>query len=156
MIAFLGALLGFAGSLMPEIMKIFQDRRDKGHEVILMEKQAQLGAQLREYDAKIMDTQAEASFLIQEQDRIANQVKNDKTGIWWVDASNAMVRPVIAYGFFALYSFIKIYTLFQMDLKAIVQGTPWNIWTDEDAMIFSAIISFYFGSRAMKRTMGRG
>jgi hypothetical protein len=28
------------------------------------------------------------------------------------------------------------------------------LWNDEDRAIFAAIISFYFGQRAMRKTMG--
>lgn len=155
MITLLGALLGFLGSIVPEFIKLLQDRRDKAHELQMLRAQAQNAEALREYDAKLLAMQADASFLAAEQERLSSQIKNDQTGIWWVDASNAMVRPIVAYGFFILYAYIKIYTLISLGVGTVID-TPWLIWGDEDAGIFSAIISFYYGSRHMKRTMGRG
>lgn len=155
MITLLGALLGLFGSLAPELVKLFQDKRDKAHEVDILKLQASEGANLREYDAKMFAAQADMAFYTAEQDRIANQQANDKTGIQFVDAANALVRPVIAYAFFALYAFIKVYIIMSVGMDTVL-STPWVVWSEEDAGIFAAIISFYYGSRALKRTMGRG
>ncbi len=155
MITLLGALLGFIGSVAPELIKLLQDRRDKAHELKMLKAQAENAQALREYDAKLLAMQADAAFYTAEQDRLSSQIKNDATGIWWVDASNAMVRPIVAYGFFALYAFIKVYTMTSMGIETVIT-TPQVVWGDEDAGIFSAIVAYYFGSRHMKRTMGRG
>jgi len=154
MIALLGSLLGLFGSAVPELFKWFQDKRDKAFELQMLEAQAKNAAALREYDAKMFSAQADASFYTAEQDRLAKQQMNDRTGIRWVDATNAMVRPVIALGFLALYCIIKILVVWNLGIDAVIDR-PWLIWSDEDSGTFATVISFYFGSRALRNTMGR-
>lgn len=150
MMAILGSLIGLFGSAVPEIFKILQDKRDKRFELEMLEAQARNAAQLREYDAKLFASQAEANYFVEEQKRIGQQQSNDKTGIRWVDALNAVVRPVMALGFLALFSFIKISIVLNTDISIIVSD-PSLVWSDEDSAIFAAIISFYFGSRTLEK-----
>lgn len=74
-----------------------------------------------------------------------------KSNVAWVDALNSAVRPILAYSFFGLYSVIKYFEL-KMVIKLadyrIIIDTLWNM---EDQAIFSCIIGFYFGQRAMGR-----
>jgi hypothetical protein len=154
MIALLGSVLGLFGSVLPEIAKFFQDKRDKKHELEMLRLQAENADKLRDYDAKLFAAQAEANFDIAEQERIAVQQKNDRTDIKWVDAFNAVIRPTIALGFLLLYAFIKIMAIVNIGADVFVSN-PWLVWNDEDSAIWAGVISFYFGSRAFKRTMGR-
>jgi hypothetical protein len=62
------------------------------------------------------------------------------------------VRPVITYCFFALFTVIE-YNLLQ---EALRTGTPMVealdiLWDDDTKAIFAAIISFWFGSRAIEK-----
>jgi hypothetical protein len=150
MMAILGSLLGLFGAAVPEIFKIFQDKRDKRFEIEMLEAQARNAEKLREYDAKLFASQAEANYFVEEQKRIGQQQSNDKTGIRWVDALNAIVRPVLALGFLALFSFIKICIVLNTDILIIVSD-PSLVWNDEDSAIFAAIVSFYFGSRTLEK-----
>jgi hypothetical protein len=159
MIALLGSLLGLFGSVLPEIAKFFQDKRDKKHELEMLKVQAENAAALREYDAKMFAAQAEASFYTAEQERLGSQQNNDKTGIKFIDGLNASVRPVLAYGFFILYAAIKVVVILNLGIDTIIEN-PWilfgdsqriGVWNDEDAAIFAGIISFYYGSRTMER-----
>lgn len=144
MIAIFGAILGFFSSVFPDLLKLLQDRRDKAHELRILDLQMQQQAQ--GHTERLAEI--EASFFAEEMKRLAMQGKNDRTGIRWVDALNASVRPVIAYAFFLVYAAVKAMQ-WQADL-------PWLLWTDEDKAIFAAIISFYFGSRAMSQRARKG
>jgi hypothetical protein len=147
MITLIGALLGFLGSLMPEVVKIFQDKRDKAHEIKLLELQMQQAAtqsaqRLEEIDAGYEAATSNALYATW------------KTDIGWVDALNGTVRPVIAYGFFLLYAALKMMQFSMLDMS---NPLPWmvkELWGEEDQAIFAGIISFYFGSRALKRARG--
>ena len=78
-----------------------------------------------------------------------------ESGIVWVDAFNAMVRPVLAYAFFSLYSFVKIVHIIiaykQHDSIPLVILIE-SLWSIEDQAMFAGIVSFYFGQRTMHKS----
>lgn len=148
MITLLASLAGFLSSLVPEIMKYFVDRNDKKHEIKILEYQMELqklnsGKTLDEIVAAANFSEAQALY------------KTYKTGISWVDAFNGTVRPVLAYAFFAIYSFVKYmqYKIIAISLSAIEIVNV--LWTLEDQAIFAGIISFYFGQRAINKLRGK-
>lgn len=135
MITLLGSLLGFLSAAFPDFLAIFKDRRDKAHELQIMQLQMKQQAEghaqrLEEINAAADIAEAKALY------------RTYSTGVRWVDALNGTVRPVLAYSFFALYAYMKF-------CQAI--DTPWQMWTEEDQAIFAGIISFYFGQRAMNK-----
>lgn len=144
MIALLGSLIGFFGAWVPEIFKIFRDKSDKSHEITLL--QMQIDAQKSQGQQHIEEIGA-ANAAAQYTALYGTYI----TKIEWVDALNGTVRPVMAYGFFVLYAAIK-FLQFQM----IGAGAPAFMyfdvmWTPEDQATFAAIISFYFGQRAIAK-----
>lgn len=165
MIALLSALLGFVSSAVPDFIKLFRDARDREHEITLLklqieyerEKLAAAAAESRQVQVtqlQAIEMNAEAS----EQVSLNARVSSSLTGIHWVDALSGSVRPVITYAFFGLYLLIK---LAQFHLL-VNSGLPWqsgmtlaqalvSLWTEEDIAIFSAIIAFWFGQRALMR-----
>ena len=63
------------------------------------------------------------------------------------------VRPVITYAFFGLFATIEITLL----MDAVEKGVEFSdavklLWDDETKAIFAAIISFWFGSRAVEKS----
>ncbi|NDF11898.1 MAG: hypothetical protein EB060_03660 [Proteobacteria bacterium] len=97
--------------------------------------------QARGHQSRLEEIQTQAD--IQESQALYQTFQSH---IFWVDALNATVRPVIAYGFFGLYAALKI-----MHLHA---GLPWLVWNEDDQAIFAGIISFYFGQRAFFKLRG--
>jgi len=144
MLALLGSLLGFLGSSVPELFKVFQDKRDKAHELAIIAKQAEINK-----EAKIIT--ADYKFDIE---ALKTSVEQTKTGYKVVDILNGLVRPTIAFGFFIAYVVIKfgLYTAVPDNVPFVVVAE--TLWTEEDTAIFAGIISFYFGNRAMVKRMG--
>lgn len=73
-------------------------------------------------------------------------------GTGFMSGLQKSVRPVITYCFFALFTVIE-YNLLQ---EALRTGTPMVealdiLWDDDTKAIFAAIISFWFGSRAIEK-----
>lgn len=135
MITLLGSLIGFLSSIIPDVVKIFQDRQDKKHELEILKLQIQREQTAFNQKLEAINVQAD----IAESKQL---YATYKTQIKWVDALNGTVRPVIAYSFFFLYAFLKI-------------EFADNLWTEEDQAIFAGIISFYFGQRSMLALRGR-
>lgn len=149
MITLLGTLLGFIGSLVPDLVKLFRDHQDRRHERAILELQLQQQRdghtmRLEEINANADISESRALY------------KTWASGIRWVDALNGTVRPVLAYAFFGLYFCIK---WMQFSLLDATAPLPWQIealWGEEDRAIFAGIIAFYFGQRAMGKVRGQG
>jgi len=142
MISLLGALLGFIGSLVPEVFKIFRDKEDRQHELKIMQLQIEMqksGNQERLEEIKIGADSAIMSEVY----------KTYYSGVKWVDALNGTVRPILSYAFFFLYSYIKISAV--SSIESIGWVNILMLWGEEDQAIFSGIITFYFGSRALNK-----
>lgn len=155
MIAILSAIVGFLSSAFPEVLKYFQDGRDKRHELDILDKQIEM--QKQGFNQRIEEVNASADI-----EEAKTLYSTYTTGIHWVDTLNGTVRPVLAYAFFLLYAGIKFMVVAFMVKNGIPfigpdAELPWlfrinsMVWSEEDMAIFVGIISFYFGSRAMKR-----
>ncbi len=156
MIAFFSALLGFFGSIVPELLKQFQDKRDKAHELAMLERQAQIDATRAAADLEktielALSAQATA---VQESYRADVQANQGS----WVAAYSATVRPTITYAFFLLYALVKVAQFWLLVNPSLPWQTPQTIaqalsavWTEEDVAIFSAVVAFWFGDRMIRK-----
>jgi len=165
MIALLSALLGFVSSAVPDFIKLFRDGKDRAHEITLLKLQmdydreklaanASESVQVRQHRLQAIEIETD----IQQQAILNARVKDSLTGIHWVDALAGSVRPTITYAFFMLYVLVKC-AQFSILLSS---NLPWqnnltvaqalvSLWTEEDVAIFSAIMAFWFGSRALMK-----
>lgn len=165
MIALISALLGFISSAVPDFIRLFREGRDRAHEITLLTLQMEydrekLAASAQENAAaRAMQLQAiELQTAQAEQVTLNDRLRENLTGIHWVDALAGSVRPMITYAFFALYFLVKC-----AQFHLLVDPTlPWQqevsasaamlqLWTEEDIAIFSAIVAFWFGQRAMMK-----
>jgi hypothetical protein len=147
MITLLASLIGFISSLIPEIMKFFLDKNDKKHELHLLEQQLKM--------RKMGYNSADEVITENNYREIQALYKTYRTGICWVDALNGTVRPVLAYSFFAIYTFIK-YLQYKVIAASVSLSEIVNLlWSVDDQAIFAGIISFYFGQRALSKLRGK-
>jgi hypothetical protein len=77
-------------------------------------------------------------------------------GTGFISGLQRSVRPVITYSFFILFATVEI-TLLQ---KAMAMDIPFNealaiIWDDDTQAIWAAVVSFWFGSRAIEKSRNR-
>lgn len=146
MIALLGSLLGFLTSIVPDLFKIQKENADRVQELAILK--LQMEAQAQGHTERLEEINASAD--ISEMQEI---YKTYNSGIHWVDALNATVRPILTYAFFILYATTKIalfYSAMTLPWATPAQAIV-GLWTEEDIGIFSGIVSFYFGTRAMQK-----
>ena len=168
MIALISALLGFASSAMPQMLALFRDSKDRAHELALLKLQMdyereKLGVAAEDHrlaeatQLRAIELQADSA----EQAAIGARVKESLTGVAWVDALAGSVRPTLTYAFFVLYVAVKLAQLHVL----MTPGLPWqqgltlaqalvSLWTAEDTAMFSAIMAFWFGQRALLKARG--
>lgn len=141
----IGALLGFAGSIVPAFMGIWKDKIDKKHELDILDMQLQQSANAASTRLEEVRTMADLS----EKKAIIQSSANAAS---WVGTLNGTVRPVIAYGFFAIYIALKLLTYWNLPKAIYVPIFVYQaLWTPEDSGIFAGIMAFYYGSRAFQR-----
>ena len=148
MISLLGTLLGFGTSIEPEILGYFKQSQVNKQELAMLEAKAKYAEQLSTLKIQELDAQAEIE---ETKGLYAHDRSIDAGG--FVNALRGSVRPVLTYAFFGLFATIKGVTLYAMvnthgmDLSVGLL----EIWDPETQAIFSAIIAFWFGNRAMSK-----
>ena len=152
MLTAISAVIGFLGSIVPAILKMFQQRQDNKHELAMME--AQVNAQKILGQQRLEEVGIKAD--VDEALAVLESAKPITTGVKWADAFvsiyNSSVRPTVTYAFFIMYALVK-YSNYQ-SMKSFYSNLTWyavvdKMWTEADMAIFCTIISFWFGSRAM-------
>ena len=144
----LGSLLGFGGSVIPAITDHFAKKADNKFELQKMEKMAELRAAGFDHEVKMFETQAADN----EHKRLIEHDISINAGTGFIAGLQKSVRPIITYCFFGLFAAIEVSLL----LEALEQGANIReslniLWDDDTKAIFAAIISFWFGSRAVEK-----
>ena len=147
MITLLGSLLGFGTSFLPEVLNYFKRGQEQKHELQRMKMEIELMAKRSEFKIKELDKEAE----IKEAEGLYKHDSVDAGG--FINALRGSVRPVITYAFFGLFVAIKVTALISlMNLPEMQLNMALSmIWDDQTAGLFSAIMAFWFGNRAVSK-----
>ena len=150
MLSLFGSLLGFGTSFLPNILGFMEKGQSNKHELRLLEAKAKHAEVLSKLKVEELDAKADV-----EESRsiymLASEIaKNNKSS--FISALQASVRPVVTYFFFILFATIKglaVYVAVQ-EGDDVTQAIL-NSWDEETAILFSTVISFWFGGRAMRK-----
>ena len=141
MITLLGSLLGFGTSFLPEVLNYFKTNQEHKHNMEMMTRRSEL-------QLEVMDKQAE----IKETEGLYKHDSMDAGG--FINALRGSVRPVITYVFFGLFVAIKVTALIALMNSGNDLGRSLSlIWDDNTSGLFAAIMSFWFGGRAVSKYM---
>ena len=145
MMTLLGSLLGFGTSFLPEILNYFKRGQEQKHELQKMQMQMELMSKRSELKIEELDKEAE----IKETEGLYKHDDVDAGG--FINALRGSVHPIITYAFFGLFVAIKVTALLSLMNQS---GVSLNmaldtIWDDQTAGLFAAIMSFWFGNRAV-------
>jgi hypothetical protein len=149
MFAIIGSLLGFGTSFAPKILETINKKQDQKHELDKMRASAEIKMQMQdaEFDfQKDMAAHEEHKRLIEHDIAISKE-----TGFF--AGLKKGVRPIITYCFFGFFLFYKTVLV----MEALSSGQSLSdisdvIWDEQSQAIFAAIISFWFGSRAIEKS----
>ena len=148
MISLIGTLIGFGTSIVPEVLGYFKQKQANEQELNMLEAKAKYASQLSEMKLKELDAEADIQETksIYEHDRTINSSP-------FIDSLRGSVRPVITYLFFIMFICVKATLMY-----ALISGQniDWTVaietaWDTETQAIFSAILAFWFGNRAMSK-----
>ena len=138
MLTLFASIVGFIGSIIPEMFKLIKDKNDKSY-------------LLKVLDKKMEDTQNNMLIKQLEYELAERKLLNENSYIKkpWIECLNGSVRPILAYGFFVIYCVMK-YIEYKLISKHIAPEI-FAIWNENDQAIFAGIISFYFGQRTFTK-----
>lgn len=160
MLTLVSSLLSFLSGGLPNILNFFQDRSDKKHELQMAQLQTERELQMAEKgfiaQAKVEEIhleQAQVEAQLSERQALYNHdIEISKGASRWVINIRSLVRPIITYGLFGLLVFVEIFGFFYAIRTGVDFQVAMNIlWDDETQIIWSSVVSFWFGTQAFKK-----
>ena len=148
----LGSIFGGLFRLAPEVLKFFDRKDDRKHELAMyglqidLEKtKGQVKIEEKYIDYGIAQTQAI-------QTAFEGQAKEAAASYRWVAALSALVRPMVTYVLFGMYVAFKITII----VHAVNSGANWidiarNHWTPDDFAMLNMILTFWFLGRSIEK-----
>jgi hypothetical protein len=157
MMTLVSTFLSFLAGGLPKILAIFQDRQDKKHELALVaaQKERELAlaergflAQAKVEEIKLEQIQTETAG--EERKALyAHDIEIGRGASQWMVNLRASVRPVVTYIFVLELVALNIAGVWY----AYTTGIPFavameNVFSDDEMLILSSIIAFWFGTQA--------
>jgi hypothetical protein len=152
----LGSLLGGLFRLAPEILKFFDKKDERSHELAMFDRQCEL--EKVRGDQKLAEIGAQHGMAVDagivEAFRAAvdQQTEMAKAAGGWVAALSASVRPVMTYYMLALYGVAKLAAV----LLAYAAGQPMlevlkASWTADDMALLAGIVNYWMMDRTLAK-----
>ncbi len=150
MLSLVGSLLGFGTSFLPTLLGFFEQGQTHRHQLKLLEAQAKHAEVLSQLKLQELDAAADVEESRSIYEHAAELARSNKSS--FISALQASVRPVVTYFFFILFATIKglaVYVAVQ-EGDDVTQAIL-NSWDEETKILFSTVISFWFGQRGMRK-----
>lgn len=151
---------GIGGAILrtaPEVLAFFDRKNERAHELAIQTLSLQAAEKKAEFALREQEISRGASFDVAAVNALVevSKAQAQPSGVKWVDALSAFVRPGITFAFFGLYALARIAAFF----VSIEQGTPAlqalaAVWSPEDQALLASILSFWFLGRVLDK-MGR-
>lgn len=147
-----GSLFGGLFRLAPEILKFFDKKNERAHELAMFRHQTELEKQRGEFrvEEKYVDFSTAQMQAIQ--GALEAEAKVASASWKWVSAAVALVRPTITYTIFGLYVAVKITFI----TAGLMTGVEWTEvvkanWNNDDVSMLMMILTFYFLGRPLEK-----
>ena len=160
MMTMLSTFLSFLAGGLPKILDFFQDKQDKKHElsILALQKEKELemaarGFQSQERIEEIKTEQVAMQTQAQERSALyAHDMEIGKGASQWIVNLRASVRPVVTYIFVLELVVLNATGVWY----AYSTGIPFalameNVFSEDEMLILSSIIAFWFGTQAFKK-----
>jgi len=155
MLTLLSMLGGGLFRLLPELIALFKGRQDADHEYRMTQLQLEIDKARAGQQIDLAHAQAEIAANAADMAAMVEALKAQATptGIAWVDALSASVRPVLTYWWcLVLYTIAKIIAI----VVAFKAGVPLGAFaailvTAFDEQVIGSIFAFWFVDRALRK-----
>lgn len=146
----IGSMLGGAFRFAPELLKFFDKKNDRKHELEMFDKQ--LEADRTRSSLHIQEVQEEGKVEIDmkwlDTYREAIKAQGQLTGNPIIDGANQLVRPIVTYVLLMMYTGMKVSMLWSLWATLGTDALA-AIYTVDDQALFSGILAFWFVDRSI-------
>lgn len=150
-----GGALGALARLAPEILGHFDKKNERKHELALGDQQAKLIELQGHTKLSEVTATSEAAQAATALEALREAIKSQATpsGIRWVDALSASVRPVWTYMVLLGWASVKYINVGM----SIVQHKDWStiqtlLWSSDDSAMLATLATFWFLDRVIRKT----
>lgn len=152
----LGSLIGGLFRLAPEVLKFFDKKNERDHELAMFNRQCELeqirgSIKLQEIGAA-RDMAVDVGVIGALQAAIQQQAEMVKAAGGWVASLSASVRPVVTYWILGLWSFIHVWFAWNAWLAG---AAPIDVFktmmTADFAALVSGTLNYWFLDRTLKQ-----
>lgn len=149
----LGSLMGGVFRIVPEVMKLWDAKNEREHELKMLDCEMDFAKIKGEISMREQENVLMGSELTAMTEAIKEQGQTARAAGKFVAALSALVRPLVTYWFVVLYSAVKVATM----LVAFSNDGDWkevliNSWTKDDMALLMMILTFWFVGRVWERT----
>lgn len=149
-----GAIVGAVARLAPEVLKFFDRKGERAHELALGAQQQKLIELQSSTRLAEINAQSESSQAVTALEALRDSIKSQATatGIKIVDALSALVRPLWTYLVLLMWATVKFFDIGM----AVVRDLPWEqirpiIWGGDDAAMLATLSTFWFLDRVIRK-----
>ena len=152
----LGGLIGGIFRLAPEVLKFFDKKNERQHELAMFDKQCDLekvrGQQKLAEIGAARDAALDVGVMDAFNAAITQQTEMTKAAGGWAAKLSASVRPVMTYYLLAMYGMVKIAFI----VIAQQNGTPFaealaKNWTTDDMALLTGVVNYWMIDRSLAK-----
>jgi hypothetical protein len=152
----LGSVFGGLFRMAPEVLKFFDKKNERQHELAMFKNQCDLEAQRGQMKLSEIGAQREAAMDVGVMDAFNNAITQQaemvKAAGGWVASLSASVRPVVTYWVLFVWSFIHVWFAW----NAWLAGAPAvevfkTMMTPDFSALLSGTINYWFLDRTLKQ-----
>jgi hypothetical protein len=151
-----GSLIGGAFRLAPEVIKFFDRKNERAHELLMFSRQCELETLRGQQKLAEIGANREAAVDVGVMDAFNNaiiqQAEMVKAAGGWAAKLSASVRPVVTYWIMALWSFIHIWFAWQAHRAGASPEVVFKtMMTVDFCALVSGTINYWFLDRTLKQ-----
>ena len=151
-----GGLIGGLFRLAPEILKYFDKKNEREHELAMFARQCELETLRGQQKLAEIGAQRDAAIDVGVMDAfsaaINQQAEMVKAAGGWAASLSASVRPVVTYWIMALWSFIHIWFAWQAHRAGASPEVVFKtMMTPDFSALLSGTINYWFLDRTLKQ-----
>jgi hypothetical protein len=151
-----GSLLGGIFRLAPEVLKFFDKKNERSHELLMFQRQCDLeqirGQQKLAEIGAARDAAIDVGVMDAFNAAINQQAEMAKAAGGWAASLSASVRPVVTYWVILLWSFVHLWFAWNAWLQGAAPREVFETMMTADFMaLVSGTINYWFLDRTLKQ-----
>lgn len=152
----LGGLIGGIFRLAPEVLKFFDKKNERQHELAMFDKQCDLekvrGQQKLAEIGAARDAALDVGVMDAFNAAITQQTEMTKAAGGWAAKLSASVRPVVTYWILVIWSFANIWFAWNAWVNGLPPTEVFKIMMSPDfSALLSGTINYWFLDRTLKQ-----